>query len=87
MQFAVIGMAPMNTKTYFDSYIKPAFGAGSHRHRQFADISPTTLIYTLRQVRIGQWGGAAVPRCCVTPTLCSPLLTPPCAEHDPSHET
>ena len=58
MQFAVIGMAPMNTKTYFDSYIKPAFGAGSHRHRQFADISPTTLIYTLRQVRIGQWGGS-----------------------------
>ena len=57
MQFAVIGMAPMNTKTYFDSYIKPAFGAGSHRHRQFADISPTTLIYTLRQVRARQWGG------------------------------
>jgi len=40
-QFTVIGMAPMNFKPFFDSYVKQAFRGAS-------DMS--TLLYTLKQV-------------------------------------
>lgn len=44
-QFAAINMAPLNTKVFFDTYIKPAFGWS----RSYgSESSPATLLYTLK---------------------------------------
>ena len=41
----------MNSKVYFDSRIKAAFGAGAGRIRGYSEeVTPVHLLYTLKQV-------------------------------------